>query len=417
MPETVNHQFVYFDKTRLPFKPDTRQIIYFDISPYSEKMDYVLTKYIYHRYNDFRIQFASLGYDFIFLPRISKLLDSEELYRYFKPDATVEELYNFHYSIPYNHDSRDIERLVEYLMNINPREIEHFRTGLICYAGPEYDTSSAYAFFYMPFPRKHRYIDYDDLPSIAEFFRKYVHELGDAQMHDDYRKEDVSEQLHDADILIDERCCCRSIGVDEESVNKRERVDINRIKKESVALKETWADQNFSTDVTGMLSDVKALILELRQRGVSQWILDDIIKSPRTLSRLHIKGTRIFLTDYNNMEITMGPLPKAVFLLFLRHPEGIRFACLPDYREELYKIYSMLTAEENVMKIRQSVEDVTDPTRNSINENASRIRRAFVDKIDPELAKHYFITGERGEEKKITLSRDLVDWDTFLLSQ
>lgn len=417
MPETVNHQFVYFDKTRLPFKPDNRQIIYFDISSYSQKMDYYLTKHIYNHYNEKRKLFATLGYDFIFLPRISKLFDSKELYLYFKPDATEEELCKFQHSIPYNHDSRDIERLIEFLMNINPREIEHLRTGLICYAGPQYDTSSAYAFFYMPFMREFIHVDYDDLQFLEEFFRKYVHELGDVQMHDDYRKQEVLEQLHDTGFLKDEKYCCRSIGLDDDNVNKWERVDTNRIKKESVALKKTWADQNFSTDVTGMLSDVQALILQLRQRGVTQWILEDIIKSPRTLSRLHIKGTRIFLTDYNNMEITMGPLPKAVFLLFLHHPEGIRFACLPDYRNELYKIYSQLTAEEDEAKIRQSIADVTDPTHNSINENASRIRRAFVDKIDPELAKHYFITGERGEEKKIILSRDLVDWDTFLVSQ
>ena len=43
---------------------------------------------------------------------------------------------------------------------------------------------------------------------------------------------------------------------------------------------------------------------------------------------------RVILTDYGNMEIKMEPINKAVFLLFLRHPEGIVFKYLPDYRNE-----------------------------------------------------------------------------------
>lgn len=44
------------------------------------------------------------------------------------------------------------------------------------------------------------------------------------------------------------------------------------------------------------------------------------------LSKLVVtKDLRIFLPDYENMEITMEPLVKAVFLLFLKRPEGIMF--------------------------------------------------------------------------------------------
>ena len=39
------------------------------------------------------------------------------------------------------------------------------------------------------------------------------------------------------------------------------------------------------------------------------------------------------------MEIKMEPLVKAVYLLFLKHPEGIVFKCLPDYRKELAELY------------------------------------------------------------------------------
>ena len=36
---------------------------------------------------------------------------------------------------------------------------------------------------------------------------------------------------------------------------------------------------------------------------------------------------------------------------------------------------------------------------------------AFINKFDEHLAKNYFITGERGGAKKITLPRDLIIWE------
>ena len=59
----------------------------------------------------------------------------------------------------------------------------------------------------------------------------------------------------------------------------------------------------------------------------------------------------------------------------------------------------------------QSIEDVTNPTLNSINEKCARIRGSFVSQFDDSLARHYYIYGMRGEPKKIDLPRDLVIWE------
>ena len=112
----------------------------------------------------------------------------------------------------------------------------------------------------------------------------------------------------------------------------------------------------------------------------------------------------------------MTPLPKAVFLLFLKHPEGIIFKCLPDYREELKDIYFRLKPSAWSVASILSVEDVTDPFNNSINEKCARIREAFVRHFDEHLAKNYFITGKRGEPKKIILPRKLVKYDDEIAS-
>lgn len=55
--------------------------------------------------------------------------------------------------------------------------------------------------------------------------------------------------------------------------------------------------------------------------------------------------------------------------------------------------------------------DRTNDTLNSINEKCARIRSAFVKEFKEGLAKNYFVTGKRGEIKKISLPRDLVVWE------
>ena len=115
-------------------------------------------------------------------------------------------------------------------------------------------------------------------------------------------------------------------------------------------------------------------------------------------------GVYMFYKMYKNDQ-------KAVYLLFLNHPEGILFKHLPDYREELTEIYVKLKPYGMSDRAIQSIEDVTNPLLNSINEKCARIRGAFVGQFDDHLARHYYIDGLRGEAKKIALPRELVVWE------
>ena len=177
------------------------------------------------------------------------------------------------------------------------------------------------------------------------------------------------------------------------------------------------ADDHFNSQIgeentDDLIEEVKERIAKLRQRGISQYILEQLIHPDDRLSRLVItKDYRILLPDYNDMEIKMEPLVKAVYLLFLNHPEGIMFKCLPDYRQELAQIYVKLKPNGMSDRVLQSIEDVTNPLLNSINEKCARIRGAFVGQFDDHMARHYYIDGLRGEAKKIALPRNLVVWE------
>ncbi len=174
-----------------------------------------------------------------------------------------------------------------------------------------------------------------------------------------------------------------------------------------------FADKNFDDEIKKIVEEVRERVHRLEQHGISRKLLMKMIGQERKLSRIVItKDMRIMLPDYNHMEIKMEPINKAVFLLFLRHPNGIKFKNLPDYRKELAEIYEKIKPSGLSARAIQSIEDVTNPCLNSINEKCARIRGAFISQFDEELAKHYYITGWRGEPKKIDIPRDLVIWET-----
>ena len=175
------------------------------------------------------------------------------------------------------------------------------------------------------------------------------------------------------------------------------------------------ADENFSSEVIGLLSEFQRIAVELRKRGIWELVINKMFQPTQMLSRIVIHNNRIFLPDYNNLEIKMPSMAKAVYFLFLRHPEGIKFKHLPDYRNELRTIYASISRFDDKERIEKSIMDVTDPMKNTINENTSRIKKAFAEQFDENLAKNYYITGVKGEAKKITLPQELVTWDQRLL--
>ena len=159
-----------------------------------------------------------------------------------------------------------------------------------------------------------------------------------------------------------------------------------------------------------LADEINQRIKELRLMGVKDYVIRKLIQLPEPeLSPLQItKDYRILLPNYNNMEITMPTLSKVVYFFYLRHPEGLRFKELIDYREELLEIYFRVSNRREIEKMEQSIDELVDSTRNSINEKCSRIRAAFVSRFTDDLAENYYITIGNGNAKRITLDRNLV---------
>ncbi len=161
--------------------------------------------------------------------------------------------------------------------------------------------------------------------------------------------------------------------------------------------------------------------LLLRSIGVSVLEQLRIEAAKKRLSRLLItKDYRFILLDEQNREVDLTPVHKAVYLLFLNHPEGIEFKRLREHREELLGYYMATARFMDKQTIIESVDMLVDPLNNSINEKCSRIKSVFLSMMDQYTADYYIVSSHTKKHfagsskvwyerlKVITLPRNLV---------
>ena len=162
---------------------------------------------------------------------------------------------------------------------------------------------------------------------------------------------------------------------------------------------------------------------DLLLKAIGAPLLEELrIEAARAkLSRLMItKDYRFVLVDYDQREVELQPVHKAVYLLFLAHPEGIEFKRLADYRKELTRYYMATAKLMDKEKIMEGIDHLVNPLDNAINEKCSRIKKVFLDMMDEYTASYYIISGHTQKHvagssriwyerlKVITLPRELV---------
>ena len=358
---------------QLPFEPDCNQIIYIE-----GQHDEEVNELIRRNFHRIRECFAAKSYDFCYIP-------------FLKHDLTSGE--RLHYNAPYAKSSREADFMVNdnFILDymLHPENREKIPPSLL---------------YYHPDCWNDRYVEADNQ------FRG-VSISASSFDDDEGLKGALDEILRD----IEEH---RKPPIRFQKASKPGPTVAREGDDDAILFRDDdWdfdADYYFDEESKILIDEVRERIDKLRLKGPEQALIDILFKKrEQKLSRLLVtKDFRIYLPDYFGMEIEMKPLPKAVFLLFLKHPEGIKFSYLPDFREELMDIYKKVKGPFfNHHTAIKSIEDVTDPLSNSINEKCSRIRAAFVSKFSEHLAKFYYIDGKWGEAKKIALPRNLVKWE------
>ena len=160
--------------------------------------------------------------------------------------------------------------------------------------------------------------------------------------------------------------------------------------------------ENDGNTLEGLANTVRLTAMQLCAAGrydlllqaLGATVLEELrIEAARSqLSRLVITKDYRFILQDMGCEVKLSPVHKAIYMLFLNHPEGIEFKRLADYRDELLALYRRMANRMDDAKIEESIERLTSPLDNSINEKCSRIKNAFSEVMDSYKASYYVIS-------------------------
>lgn len=355
-----------FSYKKLPFTPISSEVVYVDSQPSSE-LDTILTRY--WRDVDVAVQYHC-DMRFRYLPKAMETIPID-MKRYVCPSPHLLDL---------SVEGIPSQRMTHFLNDGNKGEIA---PGLLLWTEGSIDRNEVY---YQPIPA----FACNTVRSIIVAVVKHLQ---------------TEAHKHDQNIM-------RSQWIDLDDVGARHSIPFRACIERSQP-EETEADRSFDNEVHKLLKEARERIDALRARGVSEMVLQRLVTPFTAQSKMLITHDwRIVLPYFGDLEIEMRPLVKAVYFLFLCHPEGIRFKDLPDHRDELMCIYKALRGGELTDKARKSIEDVTDPTKNSINEKCARIREAFLLKMDESHASFYIVSGKRAQPKSVYIASldDSVKW-------
>ena len=144
----------------------------------------------------------------------------------------------------------------------------------------------------------------------------------------------------------------------------------------------------------------------------SNLMFRDRSKYLRTNSRLEFRGMmhKMYLTDLGDLQVNLNPTERALYLVFINHPEGISRADLIDFRSELIKSYAFFSNSSDNNQINEAVDLLTNALEQKLMQVLSRIRRKFKDAVGEDQYKTYSIESHDGKYK-ILLNRELVSYD------
>ena len=109
--------------------------------------------------------------------------------------------------------------------------------------------------------------------------------------------------------------------------------------------------------------------------------------------------------------LALRPLVKTLFILFLKHPEGIILKQRDCYREELEKIYGVISPNTDRDDVKARIARLVDLQDNSFSEKASVLNARLEELLPAGVASDYQIQGFNGCPRKIRLNPLLVHWE------
>jgi hypothetical protein len=369
----------------LPYEPEERQVIYVE-NHYDERINDVIKR----NYEQLKWNFKQSNLEFIYIPMFFNDEETREKILYYAPYLTSDIM-----------DKTELRS--SYLLGYMSR--------------PENREKIAPSLLYAPKKEndewifRGRFIDNekDDRASVIQWFDRFISEVEECLAPDD----DSKIRFHR---VKDETSVSPQVEFSSSGLRDKKLEDLTILREqdlnENVEEEPKSLEDVRDEEVEAIISDLLKTKNKLRLNGMSLGAIMELIVKDEPLSKLLVtEDYRIILPDYNNMEIELTPLHKAIYFLFLNHPEGIRLKDLSEHHKELCNYYKQMRDREMTESMERSIRHLEEPTSNDINIAISKIRTAFENRFDEHLAMNYIITGKAGEPYVIALNRDLLRFE------
>lgn len=160
-------------------------------------------------------------------------------------------------------------------------------------------------------------------------------------------------------------------------------------------------------DTKALVLAVKELLKDLRARGLSDDIINTLVKRDGPGRLILDREGILTLPDYGDVKIYLNPMERTLYTLLLKY-EGISPDDIWMYYDELCEIYRTQTIYANPDQIEAAVDALCDDDRATLQTNISRIKRKLVEKVGKTAAEQYAIVRGKDNVYRIALPRDLV---------
>ena len=170
--------------------------------------------------------------------------------------------------------------------------------------------------------------------------------------------------------------------------------------------------QEPSFDYGGLLDGLEAAELLMLMAKVQERLKEiECIEAAEPVDLFIDKHFVIRMGGVDGQILQLRPLVKTLFVLFLKHPEGILLKQRDCYREELEKIYSTINPNTDRDDVKARIARLVDLQDNSFSEKASVLNARLEELLPDGVAGDYQIQGYNGCPRKIHLNPLFVHWE------
>ena len=384
----------------LPFMPEDRQVIYVE-NQYDERINAIIKE----KYNLLKYQFKRANLDFVYLPMFFDDEEIKEKVLYYAPYLTSEIMEKVELRSSY---------LLGYMSHLE-NKVKIMPSFL--YAPQKEGDEWVFQGLTIDISEKENF-------SINNWFEDTIYDIEEELTpitHSRYQIEDKDESL-----LVTGESIHESQAEYSSTPNFWEKAErgLKKFAKKCVEEEGDYSGTNHEPapssldeinekDVRDTIEELERNIERLRLLGIPLAAIAEFVAKYETVSRIKFTDDlKIFLPDYNNLEVKMGALYKAVYFLFINHPEGIILKRLEEYHHELTNYYLQASGRDSLtQKMYESINTLEYPGNNYINTILSKIKMCFKATIDEHLARYYYIYGKPGEPYKIALENIQIEWE------